>query len=174
MRLAIKRIIEFLYTMFLKNFPSRNSPNSLGCKLRFLYLSRFMKEVGSSVNIQPGVHFEGLHNISIGDNSGIGRGSTLVATHPLKIGKNVMIGPELIVYTANHEMKKNMLMINQRVSGAPVIIGDDIWISARVTILAGVNVGEGAVIAAGAVVTKDVEPYSIVGGIPARRIGTRG
>ena len=173
LRLTIKRFIDFFYVLLFKNFPSRNSPESLGCRLRIFYLRRFMKKVGLSVNIQPAVHFEGLHNISVGDNSGIGRNSIIVATCPLKIGRNVMIGPELIVYTANHEMKRDLPMINQPAYGVPVIIGDDIWIGARVTILAGVQIGDGAIIAAGAVVAKNVEPYSIVGGVPAHKIGER-
>lgn len=170
----IKDVLSFVYDLILKNFPSKNSPHSIGCRLRICYLSNFFKSTGKLVNIQPGVHFEGLHNISIGDYSGIGRNSIIIASCKLIIGQNVMIAPELIVFTANHEMKKDLPMIHQSITIAPVTIGNDVWIGARVTILAGVSVGDGAIIAAGAVVTKSVEPYSIVGGIPARPIGTRG
>jgi len=114
-----------------------------------------------------------LWNISIGDNSGIGRNSYLSAEDKIEIGNNVMTGPQLIICTANHETKLGIPMINQGMKKSPVKIGDDVWIASRITILPGVEIGEGAVIAAGAVVTKNVAPYTIVGGVPAIKIKNR-
>lgn len=114
-----------------------------------------------------------LWNISIGNNSGIGKNSYLSAEDTITIGENVMIGPELYIYTSNHEAKRDCLMIHQNMIKAPVVIGNDVWIGTRVIILPGVKIGEGAVVGAGAVVTKDVAPYSIVGGVPAIKIGER-
>jgi len=125
------------------------------------------------VNIQPGVYMYPLYNISIGNNSGIGKDSFILAPEVVEIGENVMIGPQLIVYTANHGTERSTPMIHQPMVNSPVKIGNDVWIGARVTILPGVIIGNGAVIAAGAVVTKDVEPYTIVGGVPAKKIGER-
>jgi maltose O-acetyltransferase len=125
------------------------------------------------VNIQPGVYLYPLWNISIGDNSGFGRDSYISAEDRVEIGKDVMIGPQLYIYTSNHETKLGIPMIRQSVKTSPVTIGNDVWIGARVTILPGVNIGDGAVIAAGAVVTKHVAPYTIVGGVPARKIKDR-
>ena len=114
-----------------------------------------------------------LWNISIGDNSGVGRNSYLSAEDNIAIGNNVMIGPQLIIYTANHETKLGVPMIMQGMRKSPVKIGDDVWIASRVTILPGVVIGDGAVVASGAVVTKNVAPYTIVGGVPAIKIKNR-
>ncbi len=73
------------------------------------------------------------------------------------------------IWTMEHDPQDPLY----RVKGGPVIIEDYVWISCRVVILPGVTIGEGAVVAAGAVVTKDVAPYTIVGGVPAKEIGTR-
>ena len=175
--MIIKRILNFIYfsfyNLFLKNFPSSNSPRSLGCKLRIFFLRPLLRYVGKNVNIQPGVYIYPLWNISIGDNSGIGRDSYISAEDRVEIGENVMIGPQLFVYTTNHETKLGIPMIRQAMKKAPVKIGSDVWIGTRVIILPGVNIGDGAVIAAGAVVTKDVAPYTIVGGVPANKIKDR-
>ncbi|HOV12497.1 MAG TPA: acyltransferase [Bacteroidales bacterium] len=173
MKQVIKNILFAFYTIFLKNFPSKNQPNALGCRLRLLFLKPFFKFVGVNVNIQPGVYMHPLWNISIGNNSGIGRNCYLSAEDAITIGENVMIGRELIIQTSNHGTKTDIPMIQQGMIKEPVEIGNDVWIGARVIILPGVKIGDGAVIGAGAVVTKDVESYSIVGGVPARKIGER-
>jgi len=91
------------------------------------------------------------------------------------MGRYVMIGPELLVTGNDHQT--NCPGVPVIFSGRPepqsLFIGDDVWIGARVTIMRKVRIGNGAVIAAGSVVTKDVEPYSIVGGVPARHIRYR-
>ena len=173
MKRLIKQVYFGFYNAFLKNFPSSNSASALGCRLRLLFLRPFFAHAGKMVNIQPGVTMDPLRNISIGDNSGIGRDSFLVAPAPIEIGRDVMIGPQLVIYTSNHGTEKTVPMNRQQMTCKPVKMGDDVWIGVRVTILPGVNIGDGAIIAAGAVVTKDVEPYSIVGGVPARKIGER-
>ena len=114
-----------------------------------------------------------LWNISIGNNSGIGADSLIFAADKVEIGNDVLIAPQLVIYTANHETRRELPMIQQGMKNAPVRIGNDVWIGVRVTILPGVTIGDGAVIAAGAVLTKDVAPYAIVGGVPAKQIGER-
>ena len=173
MRSFIKKIFILFYDVFLKNIPSRNSAYSLGSKIRVCFLRRFLKHVGSCVNIQPGVHILCLENLSIGNNSGIGRDAMIMSADKVEIGDNVMIGPQLIVHTVNHLTERGILMINQKTKMAPVKIGNDVWIGSRVTILAGADIGDGSVVAAGSVVTKKVEPYTIVGGVPAKKIKDR-
>jgi maltose O-acetyltransferase len=173
MRRMAKQAYLFVYACLLKNIPSNNSPHSIGSKLRSFYIGRLFEHFGGNVNIQQGVTAHPLYNISIGDNSGIGRNSYISATDKVVIGQNVMIGPELFIYTANHGTALGRPMIEQPMLNAPVRIGDDVWIGSRVTIVPGVTIGDGAVIAAGAVVTKDVEPYCIYGGVPAKLIKRR-
>ncbi len=173
MKGLIKLIYFGFYNAFLKNFPSSNSARTLGCRLRLLFLRPFFAHAGKLVNIQTGVTMDPVRNISIGDNSGIGRDSILIAPAPIEIGRDVMIGPQLIIYTANHETKRMLPMNKQAMVCKPVKIGDDVWIGARVTILPGVVIGDGSVIAAGSVVTKSLEPYTIAGGVPAKKIKER-
>lgn len=172
-----KRILRFMffgfYNIVLKHFPSANSSDSLGSRLRILFLRPLLRHAGRKVNIQPGVYMYPLYNISIGENSGIGRDSFIVASDLVDIGNNVMTGPQLIIYTANHGTERSMPMIQQPMVNSPVKIGNDVWIGARVTILPGVSIGDGAVVVAGAVVTKSVEPYTVVGGVPAKKIRDR-
>lgn len=89
------------------------------------------------------------------------------------IGDNVLFGPFVVVVNDNHNFKKGQLIRDQDLESKDIIIGNDVWIGARAVILAGTTIGDGAVIAAGAVVTKDVAPYTIVGGVPAKKIKDR-
>lgn len=88
---------------------------------------------------------------------------------PLKIGNNVSIAGEVRIYTMEHDIDDPQFAE----IGAPVFIDDYVVIGTRVTILPGVHIGKGAVVASGAVVTKDVEPYTVVGGVPAKEIKKR-
>lgn len=91
------------------------------------------------------------------------------------MGKYVMIGPSLLITGDDHrfDIVGEAVIFSGRPEQRDLVIEDDVWIGARTTILKGVCIGRGAVVAAGAVVTKDVDPYSIVGGVPARLIGRR-
>ncbi len=91
------------------------------------------------------------------------------------IGNNVMIAPHCMIASGNHDFKQ--LETAMRFAGhftkGPIIIEDDVWIGANVTITDGVNIGKGAVIAANSCVVGNVEPYDIFGGVPAKKIGSR-
>ena len=90
------------------------------------------------------------------------------------MGYNVLIGPELILMTSDHVFKdKNIPIRDQGFVAAPVIIEDDVYIGARVTILPGVKISKGAVIGAGAIVNKDIPEYAIAVGIPAKVVSFR-
>lgn len=131
----------------------------MGCKL------------GRNVNIEHGAEFDA--RLVVGDNSSVGVDSTVLG--PVRIGRDVMMGPECVIITRNHHHSRTDIpMIQQGYeSYRPVSIGDDVWIGRRVTILPGVTVGNGAILSAGAVITKDVESYAIVGGVPAHVIKMR-
>jgi maltose O-acetyltransferase len=160
------------YKYFAIYLPLSKSRLSFGS----LYIRRYLSKgilcyCGKNVNIERGAVF--TSKVSIGDNSNIGINSLLTGT--VKIGKNVMMGPEVYIYTINHEFSRTDIpMIEQGYEKErEVIIGDDVWIGSRVTILPGIEIGEGSIIGASSVVTKSVEPYSVVAGNPARVIKKR-
>jgi len=130
----------------------------------------FGMQLGSRVTIQPGcIVLGGPARITIGAGTAINRGVTLDGRFPLTIGANTSISFGTAILTLQHDLAA----ADFRAVGAPVEIGDRVFIGARALILPGVRIGDGAAVAAGAVVIRDVEPYSIVGGCPAKRIGSR-
>ena len=108
-------------------------------------------------------------NCSIGRGTIINRKCLLDFRGFIQIGENVSISPEVAIVTAQHKYNSPTFDLEHR----GVVIGDNVWIGMRAMILPGVEVGDGAVVAAGAVVTANVAPLAIVGGVPARTIGTR-
>lgn len=127
---------------------------------------------GDHVNIEQGAIFSS--KVSLGDWSGIGINAKLYGE--VHIGKYVMMGTDVTIITRNHRFDRTDIPMMEQgfEEERPVTIGDDVWIGDRVMILPGVTVGNGSIIAAGAVVTKDVVPYTIVGGVPAKLIAARG
>lgn len=96
------------------------------------------------------------------------------ASGGITIGDNTIIGVGAVIHSANHRYKrKNLLIRRQGHDFKCTTIGSDVWIGARAIILAGVTIGDGAVIGAGSVVTKDVNPFSVVIGVPASMMGHR-
>lgn len=125
--------------------------------------------------ITPGVEIAGgtdivaVPNVSIGRGSFVGARVLLVATADaaIEIGRNVSIGPGVCIATPTHDIGVQLRRAG-RAHARPVAIGDGVWLGARATILPGVTIGTGSVVAAGAVVTRDVGPDLLVAGIPAR------
>ena len=108
-------------------------------------------------------------DVVIGDNTRIGIHNTIIG--PVTIGSHVNLAQGITVTALNHIFKDTTLRIDEQgISTQPVIIGDDVWIGANAVILPGVTIGNHAVVAAGAVVTKDVPDNTIVGGVPAKEI----
>ncbi len=137
--------------------------------LRLFWFRKFIS-IGKSSNIMMGFKVRKLANINIGSTTNINpncmfdsRGGEIL------IGDNVDIAPEVNIWTLEHNPQDP----NFATKGGPVIISDFVWIGNRVTILPNVTIGEGAVVATGAVVTKDISSWTIVGGIPAKKIGER-
>lgn len=108
-------------------------------------------------------------NIRVGAGSIIGMWATLDGREGITIGRNVNFSSEVALWTLQHDYNSPSFAT----SGGPIVIGDRAWISFRATILPGVTIGEGAVVAANSVVTKNVAPFTVVGGIPAKKIGQR-
>jgi acetyltransferase-like isoleucine patch superfamily enzyme len=135
--------------------------------LRHSYYRRFMKiKIGMDSAIAMDCFITGYNKgciIEVGDNSVINRRCYLDGRSGLKIGNNVNISPEVCLITLQHDPESPEFVC----TGGPILIDDRVWIGMRAMVLPGIHIGEGAVVAAGAVVTLDVAPYSIVAGVPA-------
>ncbi len=138
--------------------------------LRWLLYKIFLKKLGTKTRISRRVDVRCPYRIKIGSYSNVNKRSLLDGRGgELVIGNNVDIAQEVNIWTLEHDYNDP----NYTAKGEPVVSEDYAWIASRATILPGVHVGRGAVVAAGAVVTKDVPPMTIVGGVPARIIGKR-
>ena len=111
--------------------------------------------------------------IEIGEKVGFNYGCYVNGFGGLTIGDRTIIGPYTMIHTANHEMDTDRPIPEQGWNLGPVVLGSDIWIGMGVCILPGVTLGDGCVVGAGAVVTRDVEPFAIVVGNPAKAIKSR-
>lgn len=174
MRKFKKYICLLLYYFIARHLPSSDAPYSFGAKyIRKVICKNIFKKLDKGVNIEHGAFFASGQEIQIGENSALGINCRV--SGPLTIGKDVMMGPDVIVYTQNHSFNKiDVPMIKQgNTEKEEVIIEDDVWIGARTIILPGIKIGRGSIIGAGSIVTKDVEPYTIVAGNPAKIIRRR-
>lgn len=134
---------------------------------------RFLHAAGAEINVEPGVYLASGRSISLGRGSGFGRGSRIYGA---EVGEHVMMAPEVVILARNHAFDDLGRPISSQGDGplrVPVI-EDWAWIGDRATILPGRRVGRGAIVGAGAVVSRDVEPFTIVAGNPARVVGRRG
>jgi acetyltransferase-like isoleucine patch superfamily enzyme len=117
---------------------------------------------------------QGSGYISFGENSFCGDFCVFGVNEKIIIGHNVMIAQAVSIRDTDHKYADiDTPMLKQGIITAPIIVGDDVWIGYGVSILKGVTIGSGAIIAAGSIVTKNVPPYSIVGGVPAKIIKMR-
>lgn len=142
---------------------------------------RLTAKSGRKVVINRGFRASGWQNITLGNDVAIGRDCLFMCTRaPIVVGDHVMFGPRVTVITGSHRMDlvgRYMTSVTNEEKrpedDSAVVFEGDNWIGANATVLSGVTVGKGAVIAAGAIVTKDVPPYAVVGGNPARCLKMR-
>jgi len=135
----------------------------------FIFRHVFGMQLAQGSVIYSGTEFRAPRKIRIGRHSIIGNGCLLDGRRGLEIGENVNISSGVWIWTLHHDVQSP----DFSVTGATTIIHDRAWLCSRSTVLPGVEIGEGAVVASGAVVTKDVSPFTIVGGVPAKVIGKR-
>jgi len=173
-------------------------PGASGARLRSLRLRAMMASLGATPAFSAGIRLMGAEGIRIGSFFSCGNDCSLYAdgggeicigervalnddvclnaaiSGQIHIGDNVLIGPRVLMRTTNHAFfcVDVPIRLQGHLPGA-IKIEDDVWIGGNVTILGGTNIGKGAVVAAGAVVTGDVPPYAIVGGVPARHLKWR-
>lgn len=162
-----------IYYCFLQYLPATDNRYFNHIKKIRSYIGKKVFDFcGDNICIEKKANFGWGNKISIGNNSGIGINAKIRG--PLSIGDNVMMGPDVIILTSNHIINSINLPMNQQgCVEKKVIIGNDVWIGARAIILPGCTIGNGVVIGAGAVVTKDIPDYCIVGGVPAKILKKR-
>ena len=165
-----------LYLAFARWLPATDNAMpgmTIVRRLRSAIGRRCLDSAGCNVNIEHMADFGVGIGISLGNNSGIGLRCRVRG--PLAIADDVMMGPEVIILGGGHRFDRTDLPMRLQGSPSPskTRINNDVWIGARAIIMPGVEIGQGSIIGSGAVVTKDVPPYSIVGGVPAKVIKYR-
>ena len=140
-------------------------------KIRGFCGKLILTKCGRNINIEKGAEFPS--SVELGDYSGIGIRAQINGR--VIIGNHVMMGPDVCIYTKNHAFNRTDITMDLQGFSPEktVFIEDDVWIGAKAIILPGVHIGRGAIIGAGAVVTKDVPSYAVVGGNPARILKMR-
>lgn len=165
----MRYIYLILYNCIAKHLPATNRRIPLKNTIRWFrrkISERLLEQCGSNINVEKGANFGTGIGIRIGDNSGLGINCRIGRN--TTIGNNVMMGPDVIILTSNHIFDRIDIPMNMQGSEQKcVTIKNDVWIGTRVIILPGVTIGNSSIIAAGAVVTKDVPDYAIVAGCPA-------
>ena len=167
----LKRAVGRLLYVFARHLPESYKVNIGQKKIRAFCGKMLLARCGKNVNIEKNAEF--AYSVKLGDNSGLGincriSGKTL-------IGNNVMMGPNVCIFTKNHAFGRTDIPMNEQGMSEErsVVIEDDVWIGANVIILPGVTISKGSIIGAGAVVTKNVPEYAVIGGNPATVIKYR-
>lgn len=171
----IRKIFLILYYGFAYHFPDSYLPvvGRPSNALRVFCCHRIFRRCGRIITVNRHAYFGNGSEVEIGDNSGIGANAFL--PNNIKIGDNVMMAPDVLVFRDNHRYSDLTVPMGQQgyEPALPVRIGNDIWIGQRAIITPGRTIADGSVVAAGAVVTKDFPPYSVIGGNPAKVIKSR-
>ena len=161
----LKRLFwEIIWAMFFRLTP-RWCLNGWRCFL----LKAFGAKIGRGVRIQGGAKVWQPWRLAIGDNSWIDGGVSLYCVDDIRIGSNAVISEGSFICTASHDIGSETFNLVTR----SIEIADSAWVCSRATVLPGVKIGEGAVVAAGSVVTKDVSPWTVVAGNPAKEVAKR-
>jgi maltose O-acetyltransferase len=149
----------------------RSIPGEIGCWVRRHF---YGFRSGARTRILSGVIIHYPDRLVIGNDVGISDGCQLNAGGRIEIGDGVLIGPHVLIWSQNHAYEEKDLPIREQgYKWSKVTIEDDVWIGAGAIILPGVRLSRGTVVAAGAVVTRSTDSYSIVAGVPAKPVGTR-
>ena len=164
-----------------RNKISMGKTITIGDNVEINGLSKHGIKIGDNVSILKNTIIEctGVirhlgESLVIGNNVGIAQNCFIQVRGKVDIGNNVIFGPNVSIFSENHIFKNPDLPVNaQGESRKGVKIGNGVWVGTRAVILDGVTVGENSIIAAGSIVNKDVMPYSIIGGVPARLIKMR-
>jgi acetyltransferase-like isoleucine patch superfamily enzyme len=156
-----RRHLEALFNLIGTHVPSH--------RVRQTWLRGVGAKIGSGCSIFRGTTVLGAERLVIGDHCAIGWRCVLDARGGLTIGDQVVLASDTQIITADHDPQSERFDVRM----SPVRVGDRAWLATRVTVLKGVTVGHGGVAGAGSVVRDDIEPYSIVAGVPARPVARR-
>lgn len=163
---AVETLSYFIF--LLPRFRAINAMKAFYLKLIF------GAKIGRRVVFYPGIWIFTGRNLVLGDDVDLAHGVMITTDGGVTIGNRTLVGYGTRILSGNHRIPPQPAQIfGSGHDKSPISISQDVWIGGNVIILPGVNVGEGAVIAAGSVVTKDVAPWTIVGGVPARTIKVR-
>ena len=170
------KYLSYIFYRFFGYYLPKSSTVFVGFffkKIRFYLVKKMFKHVGRNVNIERKAKFGMGRNIVIGNNSGIGINADIPSD--IIIGNDVMMGPNCKIYAANHKFDRTDIPMNLQghYPRKQTIIGNDVWIGGDVIIIPGKKIGNGVIVAAGAVVTTDLIDYGIYGGNPAKLIKMR-
>lgn len=179
----VKGIIGLLISFYLL-FPKkvriklfvhhRNTKGNTGIAIRYALLKTLAVHVGENVLIKEDVYILNPSGLTVGDNVSIHPFCYLECIGGITIGNDVSIAEGTSIISFDHNYENTSIPIkDQGITRKAISIANDVWIGAKATLLGGVTVENGAIIAAGAVVNADVKKYSIVGGVPAKEIKTR-
>ncbi len=163
-----RKAASFLYRTFARKFPPyKRWANNI----RGWLVKKILTDPPERICVEHMANFN--YGLKIGEHSALGIRCNIPAG--VTIGDYIMMGPDCVIWTDMHAYDRTDIpMKNQGNQGLqPVIIGNDVWIGLRVTIMPGVTIGSGSILGAGCVVTKDVPDYAIVGGVPAKIIRYR-
>jgi len=164
-----------LYMLVARHLPSlAGDGGAISSRVRLFLLKRWaFEEVGRHVTIGDGVFFSGNMSIKCSDNVGFSEGCRIYGGGGISIGEHVMFAPFTLLITSNHRYVSQFIKESHHVEWKPIVIKDDVWIGERAIILPGVTIGRGAIVGAGAVVTKDIPDFAVVAGNPAKVIKSR-
>ncbi|MBF0421576.1 MAG: acyltransferase [Magnetococcales bacterium] len=145
-----------------------------GSQIRSLVFRPMFKKIGHGFYSSPGIRLLHCYNMEIGDRCSLNYNVMLNGRGGLVIGDDFTSGPNVTIWTAEHLFRDpSRKVLEQGEIEKPVFIGNDVWCGTGSIILPGVTIADGTIVAAGAVVHRNTEPYSIVGGVPAKVIGYR-
>lgn len=168
----LKLLPKAFSRFFLRLF--RNTQGNFGIYLRYIFVGTLANKIGDNLAIFENVYLHNVENISFGENISIHPMCYIDGIGGINFGSNISIAHGVSIISFEHNYKElNVNIKDQGLIYKKISINSNVWIGAKATILGGCTIGEGVIIAANSVVTKDVQAYKIVAGVPAKEIKDR-
>jgi acetyltransferase-like isoleucine patch superfamily enzyme len=174
--LRLHRLAPYLakirYRLLCHGFERHGKGGSIGRQFRVM--GKLSIAVGDRVAFRDNIYLGGNGRLTVGSHTSINAGCMIAAMESVQIGSNVMFAPYVYVLDVDHKFERlDIPMTKQGYTISPVVIEDDVWIGTGAVITKGVRIGRGSIIGANSVVTRDVPPYSLAAGAPAKVIRQR-